>query len=234
VVVIRSPSPRRFERSSPGMREDRGERRNRFGGSRLDSRFDGFESGGKGKGKSKEQMSTWGNGGAASLEPAWQVHARRRWRVRRAILDAAQARGVAHDDGELSGGNGDTSRWWSRPSPPSKGKGSGGKGSARGSTGGYQVSSTRVHVSNLPKDITEGNLEHLFGQHGDVLGLQLLTAGGRSSGPGQICAIVRFSSNEDAEASITALHNKHEVRPGDGPIIVKLAKPNPRWDSPQP
>lgn len=220
VVVIRSPSPRR---SSPGMREDRGERRNRFGGSRLDSRFDGFESGGKGKGKSKE----WGNGGAASLEPAWQVHARRRWRVRRAILDAAQARGVAHDDGELSGGNGDTGRWWSRPSPPSKGKGG---GKSRGSSG-YQVSSTRVHVSNLPKDITEGNLEHLFGQHGDVLGLQLLTAGGRSSGPGQICAIVRFSSNEDAEASITALHNKHEVRPGDGPIIVKLAKPNPRWDT---
>lgn len=87
-----------------------------------------------------------------------------------------------------------------------------------------------MHVSNLPTDITEGNLEHLFGQHGNVLGLQLLTGSGRASA-GQICAIIRYSSNADAEASIAALHNKHEVRPGDGPIVVKLAKPNPRWDS---
>jgi len=107
--------------------------------------------------------------------------------------------------------------------------GSGGKGGKGGGfrSGGYQVSSTRVHVSNLPRDITEGNLEHLFGQHGHVLGLQLLGGGGR----GQMCAIIRFSSSDDAEASIEALHGQHEVRPGDGPLVVKLAKPNPRWDS---
>lgn len=126
-----------------------------------------------------------------------------------------------------SGGNGDAGPpWWSGR----KGKGGGKGGGVRGGGGGgYQVSSTRVHVSNLPRDITEGNLEHLFGQHGHVLGLQLLGGGGGARG--QMCAIIRYSSSDDAEASIEALHGQYEVRAGDGPIVVKLAKPNPRWDS---
>lgn len=204
----------------------------RFGGV---ARFDGGHSDsfdGKGKGKGRFPAGgdqRWGSGGAgaASLEPAWQVHDRRRRRVARAILEAAAARGVPHDDdeGEMSEDNGETKRWWSRPPPPSKGKG-GGKDGWQG-RGGYQVSSTRVHVSNLPRDINEGNLEHLFSQHGAVLGLQLLANHGRNIG---LCGIVRFSSNQDAQASIDALHNRHEVRSGDGPIVVKLAKPNKRWD----
>jgi len=119
------------------------------------------------------------------------------------------------------GGYDDGDRWsgGSRSKGKSKGRG--------GGAGGYQVAASRVHVSNLPKDITEGNLEHLFGQHGKVLGLQLLAGAQR----GQTCAIVRYESHEDAEASIDALHAKYEVRAGDGPIVVKLAKPNPRWDS---
>lgn len=104
------------------------------------------------------------------------------------------------------------------------GGGGGGKGKGRG--GGYQVSSTRVHVSNLPEKITEAELEKLFSRHGEVLGLQML--GARR---GQSCAIVRFSSSSDADASIVALHNRHELRDGSGPINVKLAKPNPRWDA---
>mmetsp|Transcript_25527 Transcript_25527/g.71882 ORF Transcript_25527/g.71882 Transcript_25527/m.71882 type:complete len:361 (+) Transcript_25527:131-1213(+) len=119
------------------------------------------------------------------------------------------------------GGYDDGDRWsgGSRSKGKSRGRG--------GGAGGYQVAASRVHVSNLPKDITEGNLEHLFGQHGKVLGLQLLAGAQR----GQTCAIVRYESHEDAEASIDALHAKYEVRAGDGPIVVKLAKPNPRWDS---
>lgn len=246
VVVIRSPSPRP-EHPSPGAMhdEDRSFDRvriqpSRFGGmSRLD-RFDGKGKGKKGKGPPERFSSSdfhWGSGGGspvASLEPAWQVHARRRRRVARAILAAAAARGVAppHDDDD------DPEVPMLRPADEEEeegfgkegfGKGKGSKGGFRGG-GGYQVSATRVHVSNLPKDITEGNLEHLFGQHGNVLGLQLLTAGGRGAGPGQICAIIRYNNNADAETAIRALHNKHEVRPGDGPIVVKLAKPNPRWD----
>lgn len=247
--MIRSPSPRQ-EHPSPGPCNDEDDEHWR-GGSSLNwdrrvriqpsrfggvSRFDRYDGKGKtkGRGKSSERVDgnlAWsasgGGGSAASLEPAWQVHARRRRRVARAILAAAAARGVAAPP-EVREDNAPTLR--PRPPedegpPPAKGKG---KSSSRG---GYQVSSTRVHVSNLPRDITEGNLEHLFGQHGHVLGLQLLTASGRSGGPGQICAIIRYPRSADAEAAIVALHNKHEVRPGDGPIVVKLAKPNPRWDN---
>lgn len=244
VVVIRSPSPQRgARRTSPD--EDRRERvrplASRVGGAPASFRGGSparrhiDDSEGKGTGKSKERTSRADGGafaGQASLEPAWQVHARRRKRVARAILEAAAARGAAHSDDEQSdedsgaeAGRAEPFRQWSWP-PSSKGKGRG-KGPPQKGGSGYQVSATRVHVSNLPKDVTEGNLEHLFKQHGNVLGLQLLTSGAR----GQICAIIRFSSNADAERSIAALHNKHEVRPGDGPILVKLAKPNPRWDN---
>lgn len=271
VVVIRSRqtpprSPRR-RRSPSSHAEDRREQARRIpsrlgGGQGIED----FESRGKGGGRVSSRDVWWdGGGGAAptpaSLEPAWQVNARRRQRVQRAILQAAAVRGVsAPSEDEMSDGDyhGSRRRRWSQPPPPpqdwsddaagpaprrwgyesaqprsrpppSKGKG-GGKGGKYdgGAKGGYQVSSTRVHVSNLPKDVTEGQVQQEFRKHGDVLGLQLLS-GGRNSAPGRICAIVRFSSSADAEKSIAALHQK-EVRPGDGPISLMLAKPNPRWD----
>lgn len=293
VVVIksrrtppRSESPRVDRRASQGLGRDEDHRdrarpfASRFGGPspRMDDdESEEFESMGKGAGRVSSSDARRGDGGAiapASLEPAWQVHARRRQRVARAILQAAAARGVSDEfEDEMSEGefNGNRHRRWSQPPPhrppqeelddgmngqerrwsytqqaeiphfrsempprsrKGKGGGKGGKydGGARGGSG-YQVSSTRVHVSNLPKDITEGKLQNVFSQHGDVLGLQMLGGGGRGGGPGHICAIIRFSSNADAEKSIVALHNNYEVKPGDGPISVKLAKPNPRWDN---
>lgn len=125
-------------------------------------------------------------------------------------------------------GHAEPDRWWQ--GGRGKGAGKGEKGGYRAGGSGFQVSSTRVHVSNLPPDSSEGSVTDLFAKHGHVLGLQLL-AGARGGPNGRACAIVRFQSNAGAVASIAALHNKYEAHPGDGPLIVKLAKPNPRWDS---
>lgn len=82
-----------------------------------------------------------------------------------------------------------------------------------------------MHVSGLPKDATEGELQELFGRHGQVLGLQLL-GGARG---GQICAIIRYAQDSAAEAAVDSMNGQNGAG-SDGPLVVKLAKPNPRWD----
>lgn len=71
----------------------------------------------------------------------------------------------------------------------------------------------------MPADITEGALERIFSKYGEVLGLKIIPA--RASIE-KTCAIIRYGDNAAADAAIEALHQKYEIR---------LAKPNPLWDS---
>jgi len=152
----------------------------------------------------------------------WEEHDPRPWQGGKGIGwqdfwgETAGGFDRSYDHDELSWG-------WQ----PRKGKGKGGK-KRLASGGGGEVSMTRVHVANLPRNITEEALTRLFQQHGQVLGTQILTA--RSS-TGQACAIVRYAASSAAEAAISTLNGKHEMRAGAGTLVVKYARPNPRWES---
>lgn len=118
----------------------------------------------------------------------------------------------------------------------SPGKGQGGKGRGRGNKGQSRVSlrgrenvvssRTRVHVANLKKNFTAEGVKGLFQQHGKVLGVQLLTA---NAGKGEVCAIVRYGDGSAAQKAISALDGSQEHGAGT-PLVVKYARPNPRWE----
>eukprot|EP00928_Gymnodinium_smaydae_P048605 TRINITY_DN32503_c0_g1_i1.p2 TRINITY_DN32503_c0_g1~~TRINITY_DN32503_c0_g1_i1.p2 ORF type:complete len:316 (-),score=83.09 TRINITY_DN32503_c0_g1_i1:53-1000(-) len=105
---------------------------------------------------------------------------------------------------------------------PPKGKGGkgddygkgGGKGGGKGSEDG------RLFVGNLPGDIDEEALKYVFSQYGNVERIHLMSGKSKS---GQSCAFVHYSTKDEAETAIATLHEKYEIRPGDGTILVKLA-----------
>merc|ERR1712217_554608 len=85
----------------------------------------------------------------------------------------------------------------------------------------------RVFVANIPSNIGEGVLERLFQKYGKVLGLKIIVPRYRKD---QATAIIRYDRPAAAEAAIAALNEKYELRPHEGTIKVKHAKPNPQWD----
>lgn len=79
---------------------------------------------------------------------------------------------------------------------------------------------SKVFVGNLPADIREEAIHHVFGHYGMVRQVHVMT--GRSKS-GQSCAFVEYSSPSEAETAILTLHEKYEIRPGEGTILVKWA-----------
>jgi len=131
------------------------------------------------------------------------------------------------------GGDRQRSRSWGGKGQGSgKGRGRGNKGQSRVSLRGREnvvssgVSRTRVHVANLQKNFTQEGVTRLFQQHGKVLGVQLLTA---NSNKGEHCAIVRYGDGSAAQKAISALNGNEEHGAGT-PLVVKYARPNPRWE----
>jgi len=89
-------------------------------------------------------------------------------------------------------------------------------------------SGSRVYVGNLPGSVTEDDLEAVFRTFGNFLGLKIITT--RSGSRKPCSAIIRYSSASEADAAIASLNDKYVMRGGDGPIRVKPAKANPRWE----
>jgi len=86
--------------------------------------------------------------------------------------------------------------------------------------GDGEISDTKLFVGNLPDDVSEDALQYVFGTYGKVDRVQIPS----ESRPGQACAYVEFTQASDAEIAIATLHEKYEIRPGHGPILVKKAK----------
>ena len=63
--------------------------------------------------------------------------------------------------------------------------------------------SSKLYVGNLSFDSTEADLKDLFGRHGSVESVAVITD--RETGRARGFAFVEMSSNEEAEAAITAL-----------------------------
>lgn len=122
--------------------------------------------------------------------------------------------------------------WGGKGQGCGKGRGRGNKGQSRVSLRGREnldvstASRTRVHVANLPKNFSAEGVTRLFQQHGKVLGVQLLTA---NQNKGEVCAIVRYGDGSAAQKAISALNGSEDH--GETPLVVKYARPNPRWES---
>jgi hypothetical protein len=59
----------------------------------------------------------------------------------------------------------------------------------------------------------------VFGTYGGVEEVKII--GGRV--PGRACAIVGMSADTGAQTAIQALNAKYEIRPGEGPLQVRIA-----------
>jgi len=83
-----------------------------------------------------------------------------------------------------------------------------------------QGARTKLFVGNLPADIQQEAIRMVFSHYGQVTNIHIMTGKSRS---GQSCAFVEYSSPLEAETAILTLHEKYEIRPGEGNIMVKYA-----------
>ena len=78
----------------------------------------------------------------------------------------------------------------------------------------------KLYVGNLGYDVGNGDLEQLFGSHGTVDSVNVITD--RSTGRSKGFGFVEMSSNSEADAAIAALDGKDF---GGRAIKVNEAKP---------
>lgn len=87
---------------------------------------------------------------------------------------------------------------------------------------GVMKQKTKLFVGNLPSDIQEEAINIVFSHYGTVTNIYIMTGKAKS---GQSCAFVEYSAPIEAETAVLTLHEKYEIRQGDGPILVKYAQP---------
>ncbi|XP_026474661.1 sex-lethal homolog [Ctenocephalides felis] len=85
---------------------------------------------------------------------------------------------------------------------------------------GEEIRNTNLYVSNLPKTITEYQLDVIFGKYGNIVNKHILRE--KHNGMPKGMAFVRFDKREEAQEAISALNN---VIPDGGtqPLNVRLA-----------
>lgn len=109
---------------------------------------------------------------------------------------------------------------WEQPGDWDSGHPKGGSG-----TTGDGLPGNRLFIGNLPADVGNDALDYVFSTYGKVNKIHIMTGRAKS---GQACAFVEYSALDEAETAILTLHNKYEIRSGDGPIMVKHAGNRPR------
>jgi len=83
----------------------------------------------------------------------------------------------------------------------------------------------KLFVGNLPADITQDAISVVFSHYGTVTNVHTMV--GRSKS-GQACAFVEYSHPIEAETAALTLNERYEIRPGEGPILVKFASSQQR------
>ncbi|XP_068623936.1 sex-lethal homolog [Battus philenor] len=86
---------------------------------------------------------------------------------------------------------------------------------------GDDIKDTNLYVSNLPRAITDDQLETIFGKYGRIVQKHILRD--KNNGTPRGVAFVRFDKREEAQEAIAALNN---VIPEGGtePLSVKVAE----------
>lgn len=119
------------------------------------------------------------------------------------------------DKGDKGGKGGKGDGGWKNK----KGGDDGGKGKGKDDDPENRPPGPKVHVANLPTDITKEQLEIVFGTYGPISDVYLMH---RQNGP---CAgFVTYEEEQDAAKCIAAMQQGYEIRPGQGNIHVTYAK----------
>lgn len=82
---------------------------------------------------------------------------------------------------------------------------------------------SRIFIGNLPSDVRDDALDYVFSCYGTVNKIDILAGHSKN---GQACAFIEYSTAAEAETAIMTLDDKYEIRPGNGPIMVKHAGPS--------
>lgn len=87
--------------------------------------------------------------------------------------------------------------------------------------GGESIKDTNLYVTNLPRTITDDQLETIFGKYGSIVQKNILRD--KLTGKPRGVAFVRFNKREEAQEAISALNN---VIPEGAaqPLTVRLAE----------
>ncbi|XP_013103159.1 sex-lethal homolog isoform X6 [Stomoxys calcitrans] len=87
--------------------------------------------------------------------------------------------------------------------------------------GGESIKDTNLYVTNLPRTITDDELEKIFGKYGSIVQKNILRD--KLTGRPRGVAFVRFNKREEAQEAISALNN---VIPegASQPLTVRLAE----------
>jgi len=187
------------------------------GGGSWDSKGPGGKGGGKGGGKAAlgwgGQVDDWAGGGWSGKVDSWDGggvgwsdKGGRGW-------DDAYGKGGGKPGSYQKGWGDSSSKGWS-------GRQDGGKGGGSSKAGNWDVSDTKLFVGNLPEDVTDDALKYVFGTYGVVQNVHIMLG---KSKTGNACAFVELSSPGEAETAILTLHDKYEIKPGYGKILVKKA-----------
>lgn len=120
---------------------------------------------------------------------------------------AGQAAGWANGGGapHAAGGN------WNPQRPPAPAVAYGAK--------------SKLFVGNLPQDVTPEVLQVVFQNYGTVTNIHVMAGRSRS---GQACAFIEYATPSEAEIAVVTLHEKYEIKAGEGPIAVKFASSGQR------
>ncbi|XP_014509363.1 flowering time control protein FCA isoform X1 [Vigna radiata var. radiata] len=79
----------------------------------------------------------------------------------------------------------------------------------------------KLFVGSVPRTAVEDDIRPLFEEHGNVIEVALIKD--RKTGQHQGCCFIKYSTAEEADQAIRALHNQHTLPGGVGPIQVRYA-----------
>ncbi|KRT84773.1 RNA binding protein [Oryctes borbonicus] len=85
---------------------------------------------------------------------------------------------------------------------------------------GQTMKESNLYISNLPKDITEKDLDRIFGEYGEIIQRNVLKD--KITGLPRGVAFVRFSKREEAQAAIANLDGK-QLEKSTFPLSVRVA-----------
>nr|XP_022920454.1 sex-lethal homolog isoform X2 [Onthophagus taurus] len=85
---------------------------------------------------------------------------------------------------------------------------------------GQTMKESNLYISNLPKDVTEKDLDRMFGVYGEIIQRNVLKD--KITGLPRGVAFVRFSKREEAQAAIASLDGK-QLEKSMFPLSVRVA-----------
>jgi len=139
-------------------------------------------------------------------------------------IRVSQKKAQNRDKGGGKGDHGGSKGWEDRGGggwrDGGRDQGGGGKGGSGHSGPPDRPPGPKLHIGNLPTDLTREALETVFGTYGAIKDIHLM----QKNDGGQGAAFVTYEQEHDARRAVAAMEQGYEIRPGQGNINVSYAK----------